>query len=149
MSLVKFNRRFPMFDQLFPDMLHTEPFFTDTLISKDNWIPSINVVENENNFEIEVAAPGFNKKDFNVSIDENILTISAENKKDLKEEKDEGKFTRQEFYYNSFERSFTLPQSIDLDKEISAKYKNGVLRIHLEKLEVLKNEDHRKIIEIA
>jgi HSP20 family protein len=133
-----------MFDQLFPDMLHT----TDSLISNDNWIPSINVIENKNNFEIEVAAPGFNKKDFNVSIDENILIISAENKKDLKKE-DEEKFTRQEFYYNSFERSFTLPQSVDLDKEISAKYKNGVLRIHLEKLDVLKNEKHRKIIEIA
>lgn len=148
MSLVKFNRRFPMFDQFFPDMLHTEPFFTDTLISKENWIPSINVIENENNFEIEVAAPGFSKKDFNVSIDDNILTILAENKKEMKEgEKD--KFTRQEFYYNSFERLFTLPQSVDLDKEISAKYTNGILKIHLEKLTVLKNEEHRKVIEIA
>lgn len=148
MPLVKFNRRFPMFDQFFPDMLHTEPFFTDTLISKENWIPSINVIENENNFEIEVAAPGFSKKDFNVSIDDNILTILAENKKEMKEgEKD--KFTRQEFYYNSFERLFTLPQSVDLDKEISAKYTNGILKIHLEKLTVLKNEEHRKVIEIA
>jgi len=143
--MVKFNRRFPMFDQLFPDMLQTEPF----LISKNTWIPSINVIENKNNFEIEVAAPGFNKKDFNVSVDENILTISAENKKELKEGEDEDKFTRQEFYYNSFERSFTLPQSIDLDKKISAKYKSGVLKIHLEKLDVLKSEEHRKIIEIA
>jgi HSP20 family protein len=128
-------------------MLHTEPFFTDTLSSNENWIPSINVIENENNFEIEVAAPGFGKKDFNVAIDENVLTITAENKKESKESED--KFTRQEFYYNSFERSFSLPKNIDLDKEISAKYNNGVLRIHLEKLTILKNEEHRKIIEIA
>jgi len=146
MTLVKFNRRFPMFDQFFPDMLHTDPFFTDFLSSKNNWIPSINVIENENNFEIEVAAPGFGKKDFNVTMDENVLTISAENKTETKD--DELKFTRQEFYYNSFERSFTLPKNIDLDKEISAKYKNGVLRIHLEKLVSLTNEEHHKIIEI-
>ncbi|MCF6181776.1 Hsp20/alpha crystallin family protein [Lutibacter sp.] len=147
MSIIKFNRRFPMFNQFFPDMLHLDPIFTDELTSKNNWIPSINVIENEKNFEIEVAAPGFGKKDFNVSIDENVLIISAESKNELKE--NEEKFTRHEFYYNSFERSFTLPNSIDLNKEISAKYNSGVLRIHLEKLVVLKNEEHRKIIEIA
>jgi HSP20 family protein len=136
-----------MFDQFFPDMMPAEPFITDALRLDDNWIPAINVIENKDSIEVEVAVPGFSKKDFNVVINENILTISAENKKELN--KNEENFTRQEFFYNSFKRSFTLPKSIDLNKEVSAKYNNGVLKIHLEKLQVLQNDEHRKIIDIA
>lgn len=146
MSLIKFNRRFPMFDAMFPEILDTDRLFNEDLVLKDNWVPAINVKENKNDFEIEVAAPGFSKKDFELTITDEILTISAENK-NLKEEKEKD-YSRKEFYYNSFKRSFTLPKVIDFKKKINAKYENGVLKIHLEKLDVLKNEEHKKVIEI-
>lgn len=146
MSLIKFNRRFPLFDQMFPDILDTDRLLNEELIVKDNWMPAINVKENENDFEIEVAAPGFSKKDFEVTITDDIINISAVNKK-IKEE-DEKEFSRKEFYYNSFKRSFTLPKSIDFTKKINAKYNDGVLRIHLEKLENEVKEEHKKVIKI-
>ncbi len=147
MSLIKFNRRFPLFDQMFPETMDTDRWFNEELILKNNWIPAINVKENENDFEIEVAAPGFSKKDFEVTITDDILTISAENKRS-EEEKGES-YSRQEFYYNSFKRSFTLPKVIDFSKKIKAKYNNGVLKVHLDKLEVLKNDEHKRVIEIV
>ena len=148
MSLIKFNRRFPLFDQMFPDILDTDRLLNeDLLLKKDSWIPAINVKENKDNLEIEVAAPGFSKKDFEVTVTDDVLTISAENKKIENEANDE--FSRREFHYNSFERSFTLPKSIDFSKKIKAKYDNGVLRVHLLKLEILKSEEHKKVIEIV
>lgn len=147
MSLIKLNNRFPFFNQMFPDILDTDRLLNEELLIKNNWIPAINVKENKGNFEIEVAAPGFSKKDFEVTITDDVLTISAENKK-VKDEKEED-YTRKEFYYNSFKRSFTLPKSIDFSKKIKANYDNGVLRVHLEKLEILKSEEHKKVIEIV
>jgi len=147
MSLIKFNRRFPLFDQMLPSILDTDRLLNEDLFLKDNWIPAINVKENKEDFEIEVAAPGFSKKNFEVTITDDILTISAENKK-IKDEEEE-QYSRKEFHYNSFERSFTLPKSIDFSKKVNAKYDNGVLRVHLEKLEILKNEEHKKVIEIV
>jgi HSP20 family protein len=132
---------------MFPEILDRERWLNEDLILKDNWIPAINVKENEKNFEIEVAAPGFSKKDFEVTITDDVLTISAENKRN--EEEKEETYSRQEFYYNSFKRSFTLPKVIDFTKKIKAKYNNGVLMVHLDKLEVLKDENHRKVIEIV
>ncbi len=147
MSLIKFNRRFPLFDQMFPEILDTDKWLNEDLILKDNWIPAINIKENESDFEIEVAAPGFSKKNFEVTITDDILTISAENKRS-EEEKGES-YSRQEFFYNSFKRSFTLPKVIDFSKKIKAKYNNGVLIVHLDKLEVLKNDEHKRVIEIV
>ena len=147
MSLVKFNRRFPLFDRMFPEILDTDKWFNEDLLLGDKWMPAINVKENKSNFEIEVAAPGFSKKDFEVTITDDVLKISAENKK-MKEEKEED-YSRREFYYNSFDRSFTLPKNIDLTKKIKAKYDNGILRVHLEKLDVMKEEEHKKVIEIV
>ena len=147
MSLIKFNRRFPLFDQMMPEILDTDKFFNEDLLLRDRWMPAINVKENKNDFEIEVAAPGFSKKDFEVTITDEVLTISAENKKTMDEKEEE--YSRHEFYYNSFNRSFTLPKSIDFSKKIKAKYDNGVLRVHLEKLEVLKSDEHKKVIEIS
>ena len=146
MSLIKFSQRIPLFDRMFPEMLDTNQFFNEDLL-KENWIPALNVKENKNNFEIEVAAPGFSKKDFEVTVTDDILEITAENKK-IKKEKEE-KYKLQEFFYNSFKRILTLPKSIDFSKKINAKYDNGVLRIHLEKLKALKNEEHKKVIEIV
>lgn len=146
MTLVKFNRRFPLFDQMFPEILDADSLLKKNLILEDNWIPAINVKENTNNFDIEVAAPGFSKEDFEVTISDNILCVLAENKKITKEKEED--YSRQEFFYSSFKRTFTLPKSIDFSKKIKAKYENGVLRIHLDKLDILKSEEHKKVIEI-
>ena len=93
-------------------------------------MPSANVVETEKAFDIELAAPGMNKKDFEVNVDNGHLTISSE-KKDEKEEKGEN-YTRKEFSYNSFSRSFLLPEFADADK-IKAKYEDGILKLSVPK----------------
>lgn len=147
MSLINFNPRFPSLDAMFPNIMDaTDRLFDEDLSLRNNWMPAMNVKEHKDDFEIEVAAPGFTKKDFEVSIEDDVLTISAESKK-TKEEKEED-YSRREFYYNSFKRSFTLPKSIDLKKKIKANYENGVLMIHLEKLETAKKLEHKKVIEI-
>lgn len=106
-------------------------------------LPAVNVKENENEFLIEVAAPGMKKEDFKISLDNNLLTISSE-KKEEKEEKNE-KFNRREFAYHSFQRSFTIAQnSIDSSK-ITAKYEEGILNIVLPKRDEVKPKPLKEI----
>jgi HSP20 family protein len=148
MPLVQFNRRLPILERMFPEFSDiTENMMTEDLLKRENWMPSINVKEHKNDFQIEVAAPGFTKKDFEVSISDDVLTISAESKQE-KEEKEEN-YSRREFFHNSFTRTFTLPKSIDLKKNIKAKYDNGILSIHLEKMEAAKSIEKKKMIEIS
>ena len=97
-------------------------------------LPLVNIKENEDLFEVEVAAPGFNKTDFSVELNNDVLTISSEKKN---EEKDNEKSLRQEFNFQSFKRSFTLPELVEDDK-ISAKYENGILAIAIPKKEEAK-----------
>ena len=145
MSLIKFNRRFPLFDQMFPEILDTDRLFNEDLILKDNWMPAINVKENETDFEIEVAAPGFSKKDFKVTIDDNILNVWGEKQKeDIEKDED---YTRKEFSYNSFKRSLKLPNIVNADQNVKAVYKNGVLKLNLLKKEEVK-EQPKKVIEV-
>ncbi len=93
--------------------------------------PAVNIVETENNFRLEVAAPGLGKEDFKVELEQNRLTISAEKQS----EKVEGENLRmREFAYNSFKRSFTLPKTVDGER-IEAKYEQGVLSLVLPKKE--------------
>lgn len=106
-------------------------------------IPAVNVIENHDYFRIELAAPGLEKKDFQLNLENNLLTISSEKEFKHEEEKD-GKFTRREFGYSSFKRSFTLPESIDADK-IDANYKEGVLHITIPKKEEAKQKPPRQI----
>lgn len=95
-------------------------------------LPSVNVVENEKSYRIEVAAPGLEKDDFNLEVDGNMLIISA--KKEVSDEVKEDKYMRREFNYTSFSRTFQLPEGVNAD-EIGAKYDNGVLHVTLPKLE--------------
>lgn len=89
-------------------------------------MPAVNVKDNEKNYEIEVAAPGMKKEDFSITVDNRILTISAE----VKEEKEvkEDKYSRREFVSGSFSRSFTLPENVD-ENNIQANYENGILKV--------------------
>jgi len=135
-------------DTRLPDVMDLpNRMFGEDLLRRNASIPAVNVREHKNNFEIEVAAPGFSKKDFEVSIEDDILNISAENK--METEKEDENYSRREFYYNSFERSFSLPKNVDLKKRIKANYDNGVLMIHLEKLEAAKKLEHKKKIKIS
>ena len=118
-------------------------FFDDFFKPWNEWMgmgralttPAVNIAENKSYFEISVAAPGLKKNDFNIDVDDNMLTISSE-KEEKKEEKDE-RFTRKEYNYSSFTRSFTLPEDVIKDK-IEAVYEDGVLRITLPKTEQAK-----------
>ncbi len=96
-------------------------------------IPSANIVENEKDFKIDIAAPGLERKDFKVELDNGILTISSEKEEEKNE--DYKNYKRREFSYNSFSRSFTLPEN-SVPEKIDAKYESGVLHITLPKKEV-------------
>lgn len=146
MSLVKF-RKSPLENLLAPDFLdfNTNNLFNDRFWLKRMNEPALNIKEKKDEFEIELAAPGYNKKDFEVTIDNGCLNISA--KKELsKEEKDED-YTRKEFSYSSFERSLQLPETI-ADEKIKAKYDNGILKFSLAKKEEAKKAKP-KVIEIS
>ena len=146
MSLIKFNEQFPLSTSVFNNFLNVDDFFNEDFFAKDSLMPAMNVKENDNDFAIELAAPGFAKEDFEVTIDNNGLHISAD-KKVEKEEKEEG-YLRKEFSYNSFKRSLRLPESVNLDKKVKANYKNGVLKMNLfikEEAKVLP----KKVIEVS
>jgi len=133
MTLVKFKRPgLPWFDTMFPDLLGADKLLTNDFLLENKWVPSMNVKETDDFFEIEIAAPGFNKKDFEISIENGLLKISAENKEEI--EKKEEDFTRREFNYNSFLRSFTLPDNVNEEEKIDATYKRGILKLTLNKL---------------
>jgi HSP20 family protein len=108
-------------------------------------VPAVNVVESTEGFRIEVAAPGLQKTDFKLNLEKNQLTISAQ--KEQKDEENSEKYTRKEFKYTSFQRTFTLPNSIDGDK-IVANYAEGILYVALPKREEAKEKPARQI-EIA
>lgn len=93
-------------------------------------VPSVNIKEGKDDYSIEVAAPGFEKKDFKVDLNNNVLEISSE--KEIKEESNNEKVMRREFRYSSFKRTFTLPETADTDK-INASYKDGILSISIPK----------------
>ncbi|MBX6379490.1 MAG: Hsp20/alpha crystallin family protein [Thermoflavifilum aggregans] len=110
-------------------------------------VPAVNIIETRDSFEVEMAAPGMDKKDFKVELDGNLLTISSE-KKDERELKEGENYTRREFSYQSFRRTFTLPKDVvDVD-QIKAHYKDGILHLTIPKKEEAKQKPP-KMIEIA
>lgn len=98
-------------------------------------MPAVNIVENKEDYMVSLAVPGMKKEDFNIDVEGNMLTISSE-KEESKEEK-EDKYTRKEYNYSSFSRSFTLPDEVNKEK-IEAKYEDGVLKLMLPKREEAK-----------
>ena len=135
MTLVKFKKpRLPWYDSMFTDLLGSDRLLTNDFLMENKWIPAMNVKETENLFEIEMAAPGFTKKDFEISIENGFLKISAENSEEMK--KEEGDYTRREFNYNSFLRSFTLPENVNEEEMIDATYNRGILKLVLNKVHI-------------
>lgn len=143
MNLVKFDPMKPAFRRSLLDDFFGNSFTNVVGSDFARNMPSVNVTESEDGFKIELAAPGLNKEDFKITIEKHRLVISSE--KESNEEVNEDKYTRREFNYSSFSRSFHLPKTIDRDK-IEAEYENGVLGIVLpKKAEVLKDELGRTI----
>lgn len=135
MALIKFptkslNTDFvnPLVNTVF-DNLFNDSFITDRLISR---VPAVNISETEQAFNIELAAPGLSKSDFKINVDKKVITISAEKKEESVV--DEKLFSKREYNYSSFSRSFTLPDSIDYSK-VDAVYEGGVLNVTVGKKE--------------
>jgi HSP20 family protein len=134
MTLVKFANGHknhavnPFFSDVFDSILN-DSFLSDKLASR---VPAVNISETENEFHIELAAPGLKKEDFKISLDKNVLRVSADKKTENVEEGK--KFSKREYSYNSFTRSFTLPEVADAAK-IEAEYTDGVLRLNVAKKE--------------
>lgn len=107
-------------------------------------MPAVNVKENKKEYKVELSAPGFEKEDFNIQIDKNVLTISATDQESKEERDEDERLLRQEFKSSSFSRSFTLPEDIDTEN-ITAKQKHGILKITLPKRENVNEDTTKKI----
>jgi len=112
------------------------------LLSRTLNIPAVNITEQKNDYLVSLAVPGMKKEDFKIDVDGNMLTISSE-KEETKEEK-EKRFTRKEYNYSSFSRSFTLPDEVNKEK-IDAQYEAGVLKITLPRKEEVKKPTAKQI----
>lgn len=146
MSLIKFNgTRFPWNENL-SDFFNRDTFVNDDFFNLEKSLPAMNVKEHDDDFEIELAAPGFDKKDFEITMRDDILEVSAQKTKE-ETEKDED-YTRKEFNYNSFKRTMQLPNTVDQNQDVKATYKNGILKLNLFKAEEAK-EKPKRVIEVV
>lgn len=137
MTLVKTNNPFAKsFDGLMNELFNELPATFGKTVKQDIFgFPPVNIVEKNDHYHLQVAAPGFDKSDFNIKLEGETLTISAEKKEETKSETD--KVIRKEFSSKAFKRSFTLDEKIDA-ANISAKYENGILHVGLPKKEEVK-----------
>ena len=143
MAIARWNgnkRNLPSLPNWFDDFWNRNFFDLDNrnFSAVDSTLPSVNVKETEDNYEVEVAAPGMDKKDFHITLDGNLLTISSE--KQTNDEQQKGNYTRREFSYQSFQRSFELPKDVVDEQRIEAKYNNGVLHLVIPKKEEAKTK---------
>ena len=140
------NEWFPSFPSLIDRFFDGEmmDWSRSNFAGSNMTLPAVNVKENENEFQLEVAAPGMKKDDFRVNYENGRLTISSERKEEHKE--DEGdKITRREFSYQSFQRSFNVPENIVIADKIQAKYSEGILYLTLPKREEVKPKPAKEI----
>lgn len=142
MTLVRYQNQWPgLFDRFFNNDF--EGWNRNNFSMTNTTLPTLNIKETKDSFLVEVAAPGFEKPDFKIELNNDLLTISSE-KKVNNELKDGERITKQEFSYQSFSRSFTLPEHVDEEK-ISAKYENGILSIDIPKKEEAKPKSPKLI----
>jgi HSP20 family protein len=125
MNLIRWNNQ-PMLSDIFDDF--ERRFYSP--FKYEGFIPAANIKENERSFDIEIAVPGMKKDDFKINLENNILTVSTEKEEEKNEENKN--YTRKEFMYGSFSRSFTLPKVVETE-QIKASYENGILSIQLPK----------------
>ena len=148
MTFVKNKVRHNAFPALFEDAFFRDLFDLNPKTTQDSFksIPSVNVKETDSAFQVELAAPGLKKEDFKISVENNVLTISSEYKKEESTSDEDGKYSRKEFSYSSFSRSFTLDEQHTDIENISASYEAGVLSLSIPKK--TEPEKAKKTIEI-
>ena len=125
MRIVKYNN-----NNVFPSLMNE--FFNDdfglNFFNRNYSVPSVNSIENNDSFEIDLAVPGMKKEEFSIELNDKVLVISSESSNNIENDK----MRLNEFNFSSFQRSFRVPHSVDQDK-IKANYKNGILKIKLPK----------------
>ena len=137
MTLVKFNGNngnnslMPGLNDVF-DSIFNDTFFSDRLVNR---VPAVNIMESAESYHIEMASPGLKKEDFKINIDHNVLSVSVEKEQDTNS--DNRTYSKREYSYSSFVRSFTLPDMAD-SARIEASYEDGVLKIAIAKKEEAK-----------
>ncbi|GAB4453679.1 MAG: hypothetical protein OHK0036_16760 [Bacteroidia bacterium] len=143
-NIVKHENSIPTFKNLIETFFENDFPVWGTSISRfiGSTIPSANIKETEDAFQIELGVPGVKKEDIKVDLEDNVLTISSEQKEEKTEEKEN--YTRREFNYSSFSRSFTLPDIVDAEK-ITAEYKDGILNINIPKKESVIKKAQKRI----
>ena len=148
MTLIKRNGNLvDRFPALFNDIFHRDLFdwgeanFSNT----GTTIPAVNIKETKEGFEVEMAAPGMSKNDFKIELENNLLSISSQTS-NQNEENDGDRYSRREFSYQSFQRSFTLPRDVVDSEKIQAKYEDGVLKLMIPKREEAKKKPPRQIL---
>ena len=145
MSLMKIDQ-----ESIFPSLAPLwEDFFGKDIMERAGWrstssIPAVNIEEKPHAFEVTVAAPGLQRDDFVIELDNGVLTLSSKKEEKHEEQDKKGKYTRREFRYHAFSRSFTLPKVVDADK-IEASYTDGILSVHLPKKEPEKEQPVKQI----
>lgn len=137
----------PSFARMFDDFFGSDFFDVSPFSTTSTSVPAVNVKENDDAFIVEVAAPGMTREDFKIELNHNRLTISSEKKAEHADRDEEGRFTRREFSYQHFSRSFTLPDTV-AGENISAAYTDGLLKLTLPKKEEAKPKPVR-VIEIS
>jgi len=147
MTLVKHRpNKSSLFNTFFDEFASREGFFPAGInLTDKGFRPAVNISNHEKSFGLEFAAPGFEKSDFSISTQDGLLIVKA--KKEFDKEIKKENYTRREFSFNSFERSFSIPENVDTES-ISAKYNSGILHIELPKMEKAAIESGRQI-EIA
>lgn len=145
MYLVKYNRNrnnalnyHPSFDRFFSDFFNAAEWPHNLEEDSTVWAPRVDVEENENEFQVYADVPGLDKKDVSITLEDGVLTIKGERKREEKKEDENRSYM--ERYYGNFSRSLTLPSKVD-EKKIAANLKNGVLSISLPKAEETKPKE--------
>ncbi len=130
MTIIRWHKR-PVRSNIFDDMF--EKGFQTGFERNYGGIPTTNILEDENSFEIQLAVPGLNKEDFRMEMEENVLSVFYEKKEEDKEKPDV-EYLRREFEMEAFTRSFSIPKTVDAEN-IKAKYDNGILYISIPKMD--------------
>jgi len=141
MNLIKRNQ-----DSWIPSIF--EDLFNDSRLANvanfGSTVPAVNIKETKDDFQVDVAVPGKSKEDFQIELNSDVLTIASEEKTENEHTSEDGRFTRREFSYSTFKRSFHLPDTVEQDK-IKASYRDGVLRINVPKKDEVKAKTKRMI----
>ncbi len=141
MTLIRrVNNNYPVFQNWLEDFIGT----VDNSINNRtrSTVPAVNIAETDNSFEIAFAAPGLTKSDFTIHLENDVLTVKSEKEND--QNGSNSNFTRKEFNFSTFQRSFTLPDMAD-SEHIKAEYQNGILNIEIPKKEEAKAKPAREI----